>query len=74
MATTIGISLPFDLMVFSLIYTMIKGRIRFTTPFLFSLGALIVFILGGITGVFLGAVVLDYQFRAPTGSSPTSTT
>jgi cytochrome c oxidase subunit I+III len=63
MATTIGISLPFDLMVFSLIYTMIKGRIRYTTPFLFSLGALIVFILGGITGVFLGAVVLDYQFR-----------
>ncbi|MFB6088119.1 MAG: cbb3-type cytochrome c oxidase subunit I, partial [Haloarculaceae archaeon] len=63
MVTTIGISLPFDLMVFSLIYTMIKGRIRFTTPFLFSLGALILFIIGGITGVFLGAVVLDYQFR-----------
>jgi cytochrome c oxidase subunit I+III len=50
-------------MVFSLIYTMIKGRIRFTTPFLFSLGALILFIVGGITGVFLGAVVLDYEFR-----------
>jgi len=63
MATTIGISLPFDLMVFSLIYTMAKGRVRFTTPFLFSLGALILFIVGGITGVFLGAIVLDYQFR-----------
>ncbi|MFP8888680.1 cbb3-type cytochrome c oxidase subunit I [Natrialbaceae archaeon A-CW2] len=63
MATTIGISLPFDLMVFALIYTMIKGRVRFTTPFLFSLGALVLFILGGITGVFLGAVVLDYEFR-----------
>ena len=63
MATTIGISLPFDLMVFSLIYTMAKGRVRFTTPFLFSLGALILFIIGGITGVFLGAIVLDYQFR-----------
>jgi cytochrome c oxidase subunit I+III len=63
MVTTIGISLPFDLMVFSLIYTMIKGRIRYTTPFLFCLGALILFILGGITGVFLGAVVLDYEFR-----------
>jgi len=63
MVTTIGISLPFDLMVFSLIYTMIKGRIRFTTPFLFSLGALVLFIIGGITGVFLGAVVLDYEFR-----------
>ncbi|MFB6298721.1 MAG: cbb3-type cytochrome c oxidase subunit I [Halobacteriales archaeon] len=63
MATTIGISLPFDLMVFSLIYTMIKGRVRFTTPFLFSFGALLLFIIGGITGVFLGAVVLDYEFR-----------
>ncbi|MEF8884613.1 MAG: cbb3-type cytochrome c oxidase subunit I [Haloarculaceae archaeon] len=63
MVTTIGISLPFDLMVFSLIYTMIKGRIRFTTPFLFCLGALVLFILGGITGVFLGAVILDYEFR-----------
>jgi cytochrome c oxidase subunit I+III len=63
MATTIGISLPFDLMVFALIYTMIKGRIRFTTPFLFAFGALILFIVGGITGVFLGATVLDYEFR-----------
>ncbi|AGB30216.1 cytochrome c oxidase subunit I [Natrinema pellirubrum DSM 15624] len=63
MATTIGISLPFDLMVFSLIYTMVKGRVRFTTPFLFTMGALVLFIIGGITGVFLGAVVLDYEFR-----------
>ncbi|MFC6938835.1 cbb3-type cytochrome c oxidase subunit I [Salinirubellus sp. GCM10025818] len=63
MATTIGISLPFDLMVFALIYTMLKGRIRFKTPFLFAFGGLIVFIVGGITGVFLGAVVLDYAMR-----------
>jgi cytochrome c oxidase subunit I+III len=63
MATTIGISLPFDLMVFALIYTMLKGDIRFETPFLFAFGGLVLFILGGITGVFLGAVVLDYEFR-----------
>ncbi len=63
MATTIAISLPFDLITFALIYTLAKGKIQFTTPFLFSLGALIVFIIGGITGVFLGAVALDYQFR-----------
>ncbi|MBC9986388.1 cytochrome C oxidase subunit I [Haloferax sp. AS1] len=63
MITTIGISLPFDLMVFALIYTMLKGKIRFTTPFLFVFGALLLFIIGGITGVFLGAVVLDYEFR-----------
>jgi cytochrome c oxidase subunit I+III len=63
MATTIGISLPFDLMVFSLIYTTLKGRIQWKTPFLFAFGGLVVFIIGGITGVFLGAVVLDYEFR-----------
>ncbi|WP_410764488.1 cbb3-type cytochrome c oxidase subunit I [Haloferax sp. DFSO60] len=63
MITTIGISLPFDLMVFALIYTMLKGKIRFKTPFLFVFGALLLFIIGGITGVFLGAVVLDYEFR-----------
>ncbi|ERH04710.1 MAG: heme/copper-type cytochrome/quinol oxidase, subunit 1 [Halorubrum sp. J07HR59] len=63
MATTIGISLPFDLLVFALIYTLIKGRIQLTTPFLFAFGALLLFILGGITGVFLGAIVLDYEFR-----------
>ncbi|GAB3682462.1 hypothetical protein GCM10028857_08360 [Salinarchaeum chitinilyticum] len=63
MATSIGISLPFDLIVFSLIYTLVKGKIRFYTPFLFALGGLILLIPGGITGVFLGAVVLDYEFR-----------
>ncbi len=63
MATTIGISLPFDLMVFALIYTLIKGRIRWDTPMLYAFGSLVLFIVGGITGVFLGAVVLDYEFR-----------
>ncbi len=63
MATTIGISLPFDLMTFALIYTLAKGKVRYTTPLLFSLGALILFIVGGITGVFLGAIPLDYEFR-----------
>ena len=63
MATTIGISLPFDLLVFAMIYTLIKGRIRFETPFLFAFGSLLLVIVGGITGVFLGAIVLDYEFR-----------
>ncbi|MFB6113334.1 MAG: cbb3-type cytochrome c oxidase subunit I [Halodesulfurarchaeum sp.] len=63
MATTIAISLPFDLMMFSMIYTLIKGKIRYTTPFLFTFGGVVLFIIGGITGVFLGAIVLDYQLR-----------
>jgi len=63
MATTIGISLPFDLVVFATIYTLIKGKVQFKTPFLYAFGALFFIIAGGITGIFLGAIVLDFQFR-----------
>jgi cytochrome c oxidase subunit I+III len=63
MATTIAISLPFDLMIFGFIYTMIKGKVRFTTPMLYGLGTIILFIVGGITGVFLGAIPIDYNLR-----------
>jgi len=63
MATTIAISLPFDLIIFGLIYTMIKGKVRFTTPMLYGLGTIILFIIGGITGVFLGAIPIDYNLR-----------
>ncbi|MER3601735.1 MAG: cytochrome c oxidase subunit I [Nitrososphaerota archaeon] len=61
--TTIGISLPFDAMVLSMIYTLARGRIRLTTPMLFALGTIAIFIIGGITGVFLGSVPLDYALR-----------
>ena len=63
MATTIAISLPFDLMIFGFIYTMIKGKIRLTTPMLYGIATLVLFIIGGITGVFLGAIPLDYNLR-----------
>ena len=63
MATTIAISLPFDLMVFGFIYTMIKGKVRLTTPMLYALATIVLFIIGGITGVFLGAIPLDYNLR-----------
>ena len=63
MATTIAISLPFDLMIFGFIYTMIKGKVRLTTPMLYALGTIVLFIIGGITGVFLGAIPLDYNLR-----------
>lgn len=61
--TTIGISLPFDAMVLSMIYTLKRGSVRLTTPMLFALGTIAIFIIGGITGVFLGSVPLDYALR-----------
>ncbi|MCS7143114.1 MAG: cbb3-type cytochrome c oxidase subunit I [Aigarchaeota archaeon] len=61
--TTIAVSLPFDVMVFAFIYTFAKGRIKLNTPFLITLEAIFLFIIGGVTGVFLASVALDYALR-----------
>jgi heme/copper-type cytochrome/quinol oxidase subunit 1 len=37
------------------------GRVRFTTPMLFALGFLIIFLLGGITGVMVASLPFDLQ-------------
>jgi cytochrome c oxidase subunit I+III len=61
--TTIAISIPFDAIILSYIYSLAKGKIRVSTPLLFAVGAIGVFIVGGITGVFLGSNALDYILR-----------
>jgi cytochrome c oxidase subunit I+III len=60
---TIAISIPFDVITLSFIESLIRGRVKFATPMLFALGAIILFIIGGITGVFLSSPVLDRAFR-----------
>ncbi len=57
--TTILISVPFAIMVFSMIATVWAGVIEFTTPMLFALGGLATFIIGGVTGIFLGSATTD---------------
>src|SRR6266516_3686756 len=61
--TTIAISLPFDVMIISLIETLGMAKLRLKAPALFALGAVANFIVGGITGVFLASVALDYALR-----------
>jgi cytochrome c oxidase subunit I+III len=60
---TIAISIPFDVITLSFIESLIRGRVKFATPMLFILGAVVLFIIGGITGVFLSSPVLDRVFR-----------
>jgi cytochrome c oxidase subunit I+III len=60
---TIAISVPFDVITLSFVESLIRGRIRFATPMLFALGGVVLFIIGGITGVFLSSPVLDRVFR-----------
>ncbi len=60
---TIAISVPFDVITLSFVESLIRGRVKFATPMLFALGGIILFIIGGITGVFLSSPVLDRVFR-----------
>jgi len=57
--TTILISVPFALIVFALIATLWGASMRFPTPMLFALGALSVFVMGGLTGIFNGSAPVD---------------
>ncbi len=61
--TTESISVPFGVIMLSFIFTMYKARIRITTPFLFAVGAIFLFIIGGITGVFNSSIALDRHIR-----------
>jgi cytochrome c oxidase subunit 1 len=57
--TTILISVPFTLIVLAMIATIWRGSLRFPAPMLFALGTLAVFIVGGLTGIFLGSAPAD---------------
>ena len=57
--TTIIISVPFAFVIFSIIATLWRASITFSSPMLFSLGSLGVFIFGGLTGIFNGSPPVD---------------
>jgi cytochrome c oxidase subunit I len=59
MITTLLIAVPTGIKVFSWLATMWEGKLHFNTPMLFALGFLSMFVIGGLSGVMLGAVPLD---------------
>jgi len=61
--STESISIPFGVATLALIMTMWGGSVKMKTPMLFALGALALFIVGGIGGVFNSSVALDYYLR-----------
>lgn len=61
--TTALISIPFEMATLALILTLYKGRIRYTGPMLFAIASIPLFIIGGATGVFNAAIILDRAFR-----------
>lgn len=60
-AASMAVALPSGIQVFSWIATMANGRVTFTTPMLFILGFIFIFVLGGLTGVMVAMVPFDWQ-------------
>lgn len=61
--TTMMIGVPTGVKMFNWLFTMRKGRIRFTTPMLWALGFIPLFLIGGITGIMLAMGAADYQYH-----------
>jgi cytochrome aa3-600 menaquinol oxidase subunit 1 len=61
--TTMAISVPTGVKIFNWLFTMWKGKIRFTVPMLYSIGFIPLFTIGGMTGVMLAMSAADYQYH-----------
>ena len=60
-AASMAVSLPAGIQVFAWIATLASGKIRWNTPSLFVVGSVLVFTMGGLTGVMVGMVPFDWQ-------------
>lgn len=63
MYSTLLVAIPTGVKVFSWTATIWMGRLRFDTPMLFTLGALVIFLVGGLTGPPLGVVASDLHLH-----------
>lgn len=59
MVTSMIIAVPTGVKIFSWLGTIWDGKIRLDTPMLFSLGFISMFLIGGITGIFLASIPFD---------------
>jgi cytochrome c oxidase subunit 1 len=57
--TTLAVGVPSAIKTFNWLATLWGGQIRFTTPMLFSLGFVSLFVTGGITGLLLAQPAID---------------
>jgi len=57
--TTLIIAVPTAIKLYNWTLTLWRGNIRFTLPMLFAIAFIVTFLNGGITGLFLGNVVVD---------------
>jgi cytochrome c oxidase subunit 1 len=62
-ALTFSVSIPSAIKVFNWLATMYKGSIDLKTPMLYALSFLVLFTIGGLTGLFLGTLSVDIHLH-----------
>ncbi|MCK8779401.1 cytochrome o ubiquinol oxidase subunit I [Rhizobium sp. NTR19] len=58
--TTMIISIPTGAKIFNWLFTMYRGRIRYEVPMLWTVGFMVTFVIGGMTGVMLAVPPADF--------------
>ncbi|MDW3687161.1 cytochrome o ubiquinol oxidase subunit I [Cupriavidus sp. CV2] len=61
--TTMIISIPTGAKMFNWLFTMYHGRIRFEVPMLWTIGFMVTFVIGGMTGVLLAVPPADFSLH-----------
>jgi cytochrome c oxidase subunit 1 len=61
MVSSVIIAIPTGVKILNWLATMWRGNISFDTPMLFALGFLALFVIGGLTGMFVAAFPVDWQ-------------
>ena len=63
MYLTMLIAVPTGVKIFNWTATLFKGSLTFETPMLFALGFLVMFTMGGLSGLMLSIVPADFQYH-----------
>src|SRR5208283_858066 len=59
MVTTLLVAVPTGIKVFAWVATIWRGKIWITTPLLFVFSSIVLFLIGGLTGIFLAIAPVD---------------
>jgi len=59
--TTMIIAIPTGVKIFNWIFTMYRGRVRFSVPMLWFMAFVITFTIGGVSGVLMSVPAIDFQ-------------